>query len=184
MATVGGQAQLVLMGNPEVRAYNPSTGEQLWSVDGMSGEVCPSPCSGDGVIFAANEYAKIMAINGADGSVLWEATDYLPEVASPVYANGRLYIATTYGVLAAFDAKTGELKAERELNMELYSSPMVVDGKIYIIGTSGQVYVFTADDNLTQISTFETGEMTYATPAFLDGKVIIRSLNTLYCVSE
>jgi outer membrane protein assembly factor BamB len=172
------------MGNPEVRAYNPSTGEQLWSVGGMAGEVCPSPCSGDDVIFAANEYAKLMAINGADGSVLWESTDYLPEVASPVYANGRVYIATTYGVLAAFDAKTGELKAERELEMELYGSPMVVDGKIYIIGTSGRVFVFTADDNLTQINKFETGEMTYATPAFLDGKVVIRSLNTLYCVAQ
>ena len=184
IATVGGQAQLVLMGNPEVRAYNPSTGEQLWSVSGMAGEVCPSPCSGDGVIFAANEYAKLMAINGADGSVLWESTEYLPEVASPVYANGRVYIATTYGVLAAFDAKTGELKAERELEMELYGSPMVVDGKIYIIGTSGRVFVFTADDNLQQINKFETDEMTYATPAFLDGKVIIRSLNTLYCVAQ
>ena len=128
--------------------------------------------------------SKLMAINGADGSVLWESTEYLPEVASPVYANGRVYIATTYGVLAAFDAKTGELKAERELEMELYGSPMVVDGKIYIIGTSGRVFVFTADDNLTQINKFETNEMTYATPAFLDGKVVIRSLNTLYCVAQ
>ena len=184
IATVDGKAQLILMGNPDVRAYNPSTGEQLWSVGGMGGEVCPSPCSGDGVIFAANEYAKLMAINGADGSVLWESTEYLPEVASPVYANGRVYIATTYGVLAAFDAKTGELKAERELNMELYSSPIIVDGKMYIIGTSGQVYVFTANDDLNQIATFETGEMTYATPAFVDGKVVVRTLYSVYCVSE
>lgn len=183
IATVDGKAQLILMGNPDVRAYNPSTGEQLWSVGGMGGEVCPSPCSADGVIFAANEYAKLMAINGADGSILWEATDYLPEVSSPVAVGGRVYIATSYGVLAAFDAKTGELKAEKELNMELYSSPMVVDGKIYIIGTNGQVCVMTADDALTDVAVFETGEMTYATPAFIDGKVIVRSEQSLYCVS-
>lgn len=184
IATVDGKAQLILMGNPDVRAYNPSTGEQLWSVTGMGGEVCPSPCSADGVIYAANEYAKLMAINGADGSVLWEATDYLPEVASPVVAGGRVYIATSYGVLAAFDAKTGELKAEKELNTELYSSPMVVEGKIYIIGTNGQVYIFAANDDLTQINTFATGEMTYATPAFVDGKVVVRTLDSVYCITE
>lgn len=150
----------------------------------MGGEVCPSPCSADGVIYAANEYAKLMAINGADGSVLWEATDYLPEVASPVVAGGRVYIATSYGVLAAFDAKTGELKAEKELNTELYSSPMVVEGKIYIIGTNGQVYIFAANDDLTQINTFATGEMTYATPAFVDGKVVVRTLDSVYCITE
>lgn len=184
IATVDGKAQLVLMGNPDVRAYNPSTGEQLWSVPGMGGEVCPSPCSGDGVIYAANEYAKLMAINGADGSILWEAADYLPEVSSPVVVGGRVYIATSYGVLAAFDAKTGELKGEKELNMELYSSPMVVDGKIYIIGTGGQVRVMAANDELTDVASFETGEQTYATPAFVDGKIVIRTEQSIYCVSE
>lgn len=183
IATVDGKAQLILMGNPDVRAYNPSTGEQLWSVSGMGGEVCPSPCSADGVIFAANEYAKLMAINGADGSILWEAGDYLPEVSSPIAFGGRVYIATSYGVLAAFDAKTGELKAEKELNMELYSSPMVVDGKVYIIGTNGQVHVMAANDELTDVAVFQTGEMTYATPAFVDGKVVVRTEQSLYCVS-
>lgn len=184
IATVGGQAQLILMGNPDVRAYNPSTGEELWSVSGMGGEVCPSPCSADGVIYAANEYAKLMAINGADGSILWESTDYLPEVSSPVVVGGRVYIATSYGVLAAFDAKTGELKSEKELNMELYSSPMVVDGKIYIIGTNGQVYVIAANDDLTDVAVFETGEATYATPAFVDGKIVVRTEQSIYCVTE
>ena len=55
---------------------------------------------------------------------------------------------------------------------------------MYIIGTSGQVYVFTANDDLNQIATFETGEMTYATPAFVDGKVVVRTLYSVYCVSE
>lgn len=184
IATVDGKAQLILMGNPNVTAYNPSNGEVLWSVEGMGGEVCPSPCSADGVIFAANEYAKLMAINGKDGSVVWESTDYLPEVSSPVAAAGKVYIATSYGVLAVFNAKTGDLIAEKELNVELYSSPMVVEGKIYLIATNGQVFVFSTDDAVTQISSFETGEPTYATPAFLDGRIVIRTENSLYCVAE
>lgn len=184
IAMVDGKAQLILMGNPNVTAYNPSSGEELWSVEGMGGEVCPSPCSADGMIFAANEYAKLMAINGKDGSIAWESTDYMPEVSSPVVAAGKVYIATSYGVLAVFNAKTGELIAEKELNVELYSSPMVVEGKIYLIATNGQVYIFSTDDAVTQINSFESGEPTYATPAFLDGKIIIRTERSLYCVAE
>lgn len=184
IATVDGNAQLILMGNPNVTAYNPSNGEVLWSVEGMAGEVCPSPCSADGIIYAANEYAKLMAINGKDGSVVWEAADYLPEVSSPVVANGKIYIATSYGVLAVYNAKTGEMIAEKELNVELYSSPMVVEGKIYIISKDGQVFIFSTDDAVTQINSFATGEATYATPAFLDGMIVIRTEQSLYCVAD
>ena len=184
IATVDGNAQLILMGNPNVAAYNPSNGEELWSVEGMAGEVCPSPCSADGIIYAANEYAKLMAINGKDGSVVWEAADYLPEVSSPVVANGKIYIATSYGVLAVYNAKTGEMIAEKELNVELYSSPMVVEGKIYLISKDGQVFIFSTDDAVTQINSFATGEATYATPAFLDGMIVIRTEQSLYCVAD
>ena len=184
IAMVDGNAQLILMGNPNVAAYNPSNGEELWSVEGMAGEVCPSPCSADGIIYAANEYAKLMAINGKDGSVVWEAADYLPEVSSPVVANGKIYIATSYGVLAVYNAKTGEMIAEKELNVELYSSPMVVEGKIYLISKDGQVFIFSTDDAVTQINSFATGEATYATPAFLDGMIVIRTEQSLYCVAD
>ncbi len=184
IATVDGNAQLILMGNPNVTAYNPSNGEELWSVEGMAGEVCPSPCSADGIIYAANEYAKLMAINGKDGSVVWEAADYLPEVSSPVVANGKVYIATSYGVLAVYNAKTGDMIAEKELNVELYSSPMVVEGKIYLISKDGQVFIFSTDDAVTQINSFATGEATYATPAFLDGTIVIRTEQSLYCVAD
>ncbi len=184
IATVDGNAQLILMGNPNVTAYNPSNGEVLWSVEGMAGEVCPSPCSADGIIYAANEYAKLMAINGKDGSVVWEAADYLPEVSSPVVANGKIYIATSYGVLAVYNAKNGEMIAEKELNVELYSSPMVVEGKIYLISKDGQVFIFSTDDAVTQINSFATGEATYATPAFLDGMIVIRTEQSLYCVAD
>jgi hypothetical protein len=116
------------MGNPNVAAYNPSNGEELWSVEGMAGEVCPSPCSADGIIYAANEYAKLMAINGKDGSVVWEAADYLPEVSSPVVANGKIYIATSYGVLAVYNAKTGE---QEKGNTYLFNMFYSNNGNIY-----------------------------------------------------
>ena len=65
----------------------------------MMGEVGPSVGFSDGVVFAANEYALLVAINPKDGSIIWENDEYLPEAASPLAHDGLLIIATSYGVL-------------------------------------------------------------------------------------
>ena len=183
IAYVNQKPQLVLMGNPQMTAYDPASGEQLWQVDCMSGEVCSCPASADGVIYGANEYAKLIAINGTDGQVLWESTEYLPEVSSPVATKSHLYLATSYGVLAAYDAKSGALVKEHELNEEFYSSPMIVEGKLYLFSNSGKLFVFSTDENFSLISSFETGERTLATPAFTDGKIVVRTEESIYCVA-
>lgn len=181
IAYVDNKAQLIVMGNPAVTAFNPANGEQIWKVDCMNGEVGASPCSANGIVFAASEYAKIVAINGADGTQLWEANDYLPEVSSPVATKDYLYVATSYGVLAAYSAETGELVAEYDAGAQFYSSPMIVEGKIYLFDTDGKMYIFSNDGKLTLISQFATGEKTFATPAFTDGRVVVRTNNSLYC---
>lgn len=183
IATVNNQPQLVLMGNPAITAYNPTSGEQLWRVECLTGEVGSSPCSANGVVFGASEYSKLIAINGADGSVLWESTDYLPEVSSPVATKDNLYLATSYGVVAAFDAKTGELRKEHDLGVEFYSSPVIVGGKMYLFSNSGKMHIFSADNEFQLLDSFETGETTMSTPAFTDGKIVVRTESSIYCVA-
>jgi outer membrane protein assembly factor BamB len=182
IANVDNASQLVLMGNPAITAYNPDNGEQLWRVECLSGEVGSSACSSNGVVYGASEYAKLIAINGADGSVLWESTDYLPEVASPVATSDHLYLATSYGVVAAYDARTGELRKEHELNTEFYSSPIIAEGRIYLFGNDGTMHIFSANNDFSLLDSFETGERTLATPAFTDGKIVVRTEKSLYCV--
>jgi len=183
IASVGNGAQLVLMGNPAITGYNPNNGEQLWRVECLSGEVGASACSSNGVIFGASEYAKLVAINGADGSVLWESNEYLPEVSSPVATKDNLYLATSYGVVASFDTQTGELRKEHELNTEFYSSPVIVEGKIYLFSNDGKMHIFSANNDFNLIDSFETGERTFATPAFTDGKIVVRTEKSIYCVA-
>ncbi|MBP5335164.1 MAG: PQQ-binding-like beta-propeller repeat protein [Bacteroidales bacterium] len=183
IAYIDGKAQLVVMGNPALTAYNPDNGEMLWKVDCMSGEVGASPCSSNGIVYGASEYASLVAVNAQDGSLLWEANDYLPEVSSPVATKDYVYVATSYGMLIAYDASNGEILAEQDLGTQFYCSPMLVEGKIYIFGTEGNMYIFSNDGKLTLLRTIQTGEPTFATPAFTDGKIVVRSTESLYCVS-
>ena len=174
---------LVLMGNPNMIAYNPNNGEELWRVSFLSSEVGASAASSNGIVFGASVYAKMVAVNAADGTVIWDNNFHLPTLASPVATRDNVYIATDYGVFAAFDAQTGELRKEHELGEDLWTSPMIVDGKIFIFDINGKVFIFSTDNNFTLLDSFETGEKTVTTPAFVDGKIVVRTTKSLYCVA-
>ncbi len=183
IATLGGKTALVVMGNPAIAAYNIGNGSELWRVECMSGEVGSSPTCAGGVVFGASEYAKCVAIDGATGEVLWEASDYLPECSSLAATKDLVFCATSYGMVCAYDAKTGEVKKEHDLTTPFYSSPVVVDGKVYLFSNSGKVYIFSAS-TFDLITSFDTGEKTFATPAFTDGMMIVRTDKSLYCVKK
>lgn len=183
IATLGGKSALVVMGNPAITAYNPNNGAEMWRVECMSGEVGSSPASAGGVVFGASEYAKCVAIDGATGETLWEASDYLPECSSLAATKDLVFCATSYGMVCAYDTKTGDVKKEHDLTTPFYSSPVVVDGKVYLFSNSGKVYIFSAS-TFDLITAFETGEKTFATPAFTDGMMIVRTDKSLYCVKK
>lgn len=182
LAEVKGKQQLILLGNPDLAGYDIATGKQLWSVKCMSGEVGPSPAFGGGNVYAANEHARMVAVNPATGKQVWESRHYLPEVASPVYHDGLLYIATTFAVLAAFDATSGELVWEYDAEDQFYSSPVIADGKLYIFDTSGKAYIFNPGRKADLIASPALGEGVYTIPAFAAKRMYIRGNKFLYCI--
>lgn len=184
LAKVNSEFQLVVLSLPGLSAYNINNGQQLWYVECMSGEVGTSPAYGDGLIFAGNEYAKLVAVNPQTGEIIWEDNYYLPEVSSPVYHDGLLYIATSYAVVACFDAKTGEFIWEYDANRGFYSSPIIADGKLYVFDLDGKAYIFRPGREANLISSPEMGESVYATPVFTNDRMYIRGNNNLYCIGR
>ena len=172
LAKVGGQQAVIVMGNPAISAYKVSNGEELWRVECLSGEVGASPCTADGIIYAASEYATCVAIRAADGETLWEAGDCLPECSSPVATKDKLYVATSYGAVCAYDAATGEVVKQHELTTPFYSSPVIADGKVWLFSNSGKCYIFSA------------GKEFRTTPAFTDSMMVFRSDKSLYAIKK
>ena len=185
LASMGDNYQLVLASSPEVAAYDPDSGRELWKLNCMSGEVGPSPGFYNGVVYAANEYARLIAIRPGNPPVtLWESNEYLPEVASPVVVDGLCFIATSYGVIACFDAGTGDLLWEYEANQGFYASPVVAEGKVYFLDMDGIMHIFSVDRGMQLIGTPELGERSASTPAFANGKILIRGFDHLYCIGN
>lgn len=182
LVEIQGKQRLILLGNPDLSAYDIDTGQLLWSVNCMSGEVGPSPTSGSGMIFAANEHAKMVAVNATTGRQVWESRHYLPEVSSPIYHDGLLYIATTFAVVAAFDAANGQLVWEFDAQDKFYSSPVIVDDKLYVFDTAGQAYIFKPGRQMELIASPKLGEAVYSNPAFAAQRMYVRTRNHLICI--
>jgi outer membrane protein assembly factor BamB len=182
---VDGKIQVVTSADPYVAGYDLETGAEMWKVAAMMGEVAPSVAYDDGLVFATNEYARLVALKPEPGSeFIWERDEYLAEVASPVAYNGLLYLATSYGVLVCYDAKTGEKYWEKEFNKGFWSSPEIADGKLYIVDEGGVTHILKADRTGTVIAEPALGERVFALPVFADGALYLRGERDLYCIGE
>jgi outer membrane protein assembly factor BamB len=182
---LNGKIEVVTTADPYVAGYDLQTGAEIWKVAAMMGEVGASVAYGNGLVFATNEYARLVALEPKPNSeFVWEDDEYLAEASSPVVYNGLLYTATSYGVLACYDAKTGEKKFEKEFKDGFFSSPMIADGKLYIIDLHGVTHILKADASGTILAEPELGESGFAVPAFADGVVYIRGMEHLYCFGK
>lgn len=184
LAEVGGKYQVILTADPIVAGYDLASGSELWEVECMMGEVGPSVAYSDGVVFAANEYARLVAIDVKSKNIVWENDEYLPEASSPVANKGFLFIATSYGVLVCYDAKTGDQYWEHDVGRTLYSSPMIADGKLFMMDNDGVMRIYAVGKEMKLLAENELGEVAGTTPAFADGKIYIRGEKHLYCIGK
>lgn len=185
LADMGDHYELILASAPLVAGYDPITGEELWGLECLMGEVGPSPAFSNGLVFAANEYARLCAIKpGTPAEMVWETNEYLPEVSSPVADKGLVFIATSYGVIACYDAENGELLWEHEVDNGFYASPMIAENKVFFLDTEGVIHIFSNKRTKELLGEPALGEATVSTPAFMDGRIFLRSKENLYCIGE
>lgn len=184
LVQIDGKFQVILTADPIVAGYDVQTGKELWSVKCMMGEVGPSVAYNNGIVYAANEYAKMVAIDIKSQEILWEDDMYLPEASSPLAHDGLLIIATSYGVLVCYDGKTGEQYWEHDVGKTLYSSPVYADGKLFMMDNDGVMRIYEFGKEMKVIAENKLGEPSGTTPAFADGHIFIRGEEHLYCIGK
>lgn len=115
--------------------------------------------------------------------VVWKNTRHVPFCASPLYLDGLIYIVKDGGFLASLDARSGVLVQRDRLpgSGNYYSSPVAGDGKIYLVNERGRLTVVRAGRAWRVLSSSDFAEDVYATPAFDDGRIYVRTTGHLYC---
>lgn len=185
IVNTGSRDELLTVADPLVISYNPNDGSELWRIEGVTGEVGPSLAFADGIVFAVNDYSRLVAIKaGNPVEVIWEDEEYLSDVPSPVATKDYLFMPTSYGMVACYETKTGEKLWEYEVGNTIYASPLIVEGKVYLVDKQGVTHIFKAAREFASLGTPALGEKIVCTPAFADGNIYLRGYENLYCIGN
>lgn len=185
LVNTGTRAEIILNSNPSVISYDPMTGAELWRAECMMGEVAPSPAYAEGMVYAVNDYARLVGIKiGSPAKIIWEYDDDLSEVSSPVVMDKFLIVPTSWGTVSCFNSKSGERYWYYDFDEGFYSSPVIVGDLVYLADMPGIFYIFKAAEEFELVGTCEMGERVVATPAFMHNRIYIRTLNHLFCIGD
>lgn len=183
VADVDGQPLLLALGRDTVDAYDAVTGNERWRVEGVSGEVAPSPAYWNGRVLVANAGARMVCYElAAQPLRKWDYKDELPDVASPVADDGLVILASSSGPLVCLDANDGKELWQHEYATGFYASPIMAGNRIYALDRDGVMRIVTMDRTFREIASCPLGEAADATPAFADGRIYIRTKRTLWCL--
>jgi outer membrane protein assembly factor BamB len=182
-----GRRELIVANSKSVDGYAPNSGNLLWHVDCLAGEVAASPAFSDGLVVVASEGSAATAIDTAavhDASrVRWQWEESLPDTASPVAKDGLVIIPTGFGVVSCLEIKTGKLLWEHQFDTGFSSSPIVVGDKVYLADLTGNLQIFRLSATFELLGECHLGEPIYATPAFAKKHTFIRGINHLFCIA-
>ena len=185
IAFTGKRTEIILAAEPFVASYNPANGEELWKIDCITGEVGPSPAYANGMVFSVNDYSKLAAIKlGDEPKVIWESTDFLSDVPSPVATDKYLFLSTSYGTVVCYDTQTGTKYWDKDLGNSVYSSPIIAEGKLFVLDRTGIMHIIKVDKTYASLGEPKLGEKSDCTPAFVNGRIYIRGEKNLYCIGK
>ena len=183
VAGADGKPLLLVNGLGVLSAYDLASGRELWNVEGVTGDVAPSPACWNGRILVANATARMVCYELAGKPAQqWEYADALPDVASPVAADGLAFLTASSGEIACVDAADGTGLWKHGYPQGFYASPIVCGNRVYALDRDGVMRIVAAERKFREIASCALGEAADATPAFADGRVYIRTRNTLWCV--
>jgi outer membrane protein assembly factor BamB len=177
----GTRDELVVNSQRRVAAYDPASGQELWTVRGMSFEVIPTPVVGDGLVFTSSGRAgPTLAIRpGGSGDVtdthvVWSTPKGSPFVPSGVVHDGLLYLVNDMqSILTVYETRSGELVYQGRMGVAqregFSASPVVVNNELYFTNDEGETFVVKAGREFNLLHTNSLGERTLASPALVDG---------------
>jgi hypothetical protein len=190
-----GEDQLIMSWPSAVKAYNPKTGDVLWTCGGLTELVYTSPqVTPEIVVAMSGFYGAAMAVRtGGKGDVtrshrLWRQGEKKnpQRIGSGVIVGDYLYMANAGpGTIQCIELTTGkDLWDSRRLGEACWGSIVHADGKLYVTDQAGDTFILAANPKFEQIHRNRLGEHTNASPAFSEGDIFIRTDKHLWCIKS
>jgi outer membrane protein assembly factor BamB len=192
---------IVVLGADHVTAHDAIDGRELWQVDGLNpdgntffrsiaspvaiGELIIAPYARGGTITAIRRGGTGRV---TDTHLAWVRQDLGADVPTPAAQAGQIVVCSDRGRVVGLEAATGQTLWEEELpkNRHAYSaSPVLVDGRVLVTREDGcsMLLVPPPTGGRPELAgTGNVGEMTVATPVCVDGQILLRTHESLWCI--
>jgi len=195
-----GQTEVIVSSMPfGVQSIDAKTGKENWNYNQKPGSrTVSTPVMQDGIIFctwgsgngAKDHIALISAADSKSGKVevAWKLSSNkgLPYVPTPLAFNGKFYMWADNGVLQCLNAKTGAVVFGPErIGGDFFSNPVVAGNRIFCgAKAGGELIVVEAGDTFKVLARNNIDAPMYATPAIANGKLFIRTYESLISVGR
>lgn len=170
---------------------DPRTGEMLWNLKVFELRVCGTPViAGDIAIGSAGSggggnhlvAVKIPTEPNEQPKQLYRIDRGAPYVPTPVIRGDRMYTVSDSGFASCINVKTGDKIWYKRIGGNFGASPVLIGEKLLLISLSGQATILKASDKFQKLGDFDLGGPVGATPAFSNGRLLLRVDDELRCL--
>jgi outer membrane protein assembly factor BamB len=188
-----GRAQVISTAGDVVQAFDPRTGERLWTAENRGEGVTPSPVINGDLIYTASgwdgrESTKAFRLGGSgnlgESNLVWEERKGMPRVPSFVFVNGHLFWVHDGGVAYCLDGRTGAIKWEERLGGNYSASPISDGRHIWFLSDDNKATVIAAQPEFKIVATSKLDGKLQASMAASQGNLFIRTSDRLICVGK
>jgi len=191
MKSDGGH-ELILSGSKRLDAYDPASGEMLWTVGGLAQECIPTPVFGHGLLYAVsgpNGHHFAIRPGGrgdvTDSHVVWKHRRGTSFVPSAIIVNERYYLVDDKGFARCWSIPAGKELWRKRFKGKYTASPVAADGKLFFVNETGTTLVLDATTpEYVELDRNEIGEDVLSSPAIAHGRFFLRTAEHLYCIGD
>ena len=194
LAPVGatGEHELIVSGSEKIDAFNPLTGDHLWTVRGMRRECIPTPVLGHGLIYAVSgPKGPTVAIKPGgrgdvtDSHVVWSNVRGAPFVPSAILVGDRYYLVDDHGIATCLDAHSGSVVWQKRLSGDFTASPVAAGANLLLTNEADVTWIINAAaTQYEEVAQNPLGEPVFASPAISQGRIFIRGAKHLFCIGK
>lgn len=170
---------------------DPKTGRMLWNIDVFEMRCCSTPLVvGDLAIASSGSggggnhlvAVRIPKQQGEQPEQVYRLDRGAPYVPTPALRGDRLFIVDDKGIASCVAVKTGDVIWSKRVGGNFSASPVVIGDRLLLINLDGKATVLNAGDDYRQLGSFSLGAPVGATPALVDGYLVLRVGERLVCL--
>lgn len=187
-----GREELIMSFPMEIKAFDPKTGQVLWTCGGLNPLVYTSPVAGDGMVLAMGGYRgnSVAVKTGGSGDVtqthrLWQEVRHNGGIGTGVVKGDHYYYHDSGGIAYCLEMKTGKTVWRDRLPGagKSWGSFVLAGDRIYTLSQAGDSVVFRASpEKLEILGQGDVGEQTNSSLVPVKNAFLLRTHDALWLI--